>query len=77
MALERIQKILSADDIIHERPDAIDPGRVRGEITFEHVAFGYGGEPLVLTRRLASRSSRARWWASSARPAAASRRWSA
>ncbi|MDM0001613.1 ABC transporter ATP-binding protein [Variovorax sp. J22P240] len=48
VALERIQKILSADNIIHERPDATEPGRTRGEITFEHVAFGYGDEPLVL-----------------------------
>jgi ABC-type multidrug transport system fused ATPase/permease subunit len=48
VALERIQKILSADDIIRERPDAIDPGRVKGAITFEHVAFGYGDEEQVL-----------------------------
>ncbi len=41
VALERIQKILSADDIIPERPDAIDPGRVKGAIAFDHVAFGY------------------------------------
>jgi subfamily B ATP-binding cassette protein MsbA len=48
VALERIQKILSADDIIPERPDATDPGRVRGDITFEHVAFGYGDDTPVL-----------------------------
>ncbi|MDM0113675.1 ABC transporter ATP-binding protein [Variovorax sp. J22R133] len=48
VALERIQKILGADDIIHEVPDATDPGRVAGEITFEHVAFGYGKDDLVL-----------------------------
>jgi ABC-type multidrug transport system fused ATPase/permease subunit len=48
VALERIQKILDADDIIHERPEATDPGKVKGEITFDHVAFGYGGEPPVL-----------------------------
>jgi subfamily B ATP-binding cassette protein MsbA len=48
VALERIQKILSADNIIHERPGATEPGRTRGEITFEHVAFGYGDEALVL-----------------------------
>ena len=48
VALERIQKILSADDVIKERPGAIDPGRTRGEIRFEHVAFGYGSEALVL-----------------------------
>jgi ABC-type multidrug transport system fused ATPase/permease subunit len=42
VALERIQKILSADDIIAERADATDPGRAKGAITVEHVAFGYG-----------------------------------
>jgi ABC-type multidrug transport system fused ATPase/permease subunit len=49
VALERIQKILSADDIIAERANAVDPGRLKGEITFEHVAFGYHGQPPVLT----------------------------
>jgi subfamily B ATP-binding cassette protein MsbA len=48
VGLERIRKILDADDIIHESPDAVDPGRLRGEITFEHVAFGYGEEAPVL-----------------------------
>jgi subfamily B ATP-binding cassette protein MsbA len=48
VALERIQKILGADDVIKERPGAIDPGRTRGEIRFEHVAFGYGSDALVL-----------------------------
>ncbi len=49
VALERIQKILGADEIIREVPDAVDPGRARGEIRFEHVAFGYGAdEPQVL-----------------------------
>jgi ABC-type multidrug transport system fused ATPase/permease subunit len=48
VALERIQKILSADDIISERADATDPGRVKGAITLEHVAFAYGDEAPVL-----------------------------
>ena len=48
VALERIQKILSADDIIAERADAIDPGRVKGAITLDHVAFGYGDDAEVL-----------------------------
>ena len=52
VALERIQKILSADDIIRERPDATDPGRAKGEITFEHVAFGYGDEAAGAARCL-------------------------
>ncbi len=49
VALERIDKILAADNIIHERTDAVDPGTVKGEITFDHVAFGYGDETPVLT----------------------------
>lgn len=48
VALERIQTILSADEIIHDGTDAIDPGPLKGEITLDHVAFGYQGEPPVL-----------------------------
>jgi ABC-type multidrug transport system fused ATPase/permease subunit len=48
VALERIQKILSADDIIPEHADAVDPGRVKGAITLEHVAFAYGDDAEVL-----------------------------
>ena len=48
VALERIQSILSADDIIHERHDATDPGRLKGAIAFERVSFGYGDETPVL-----------------------------
>ena len=48
VALERIQTILSADDIIQERAEATDPGRVKGAITFDHVAFGYGDDAPVL-----------------------------
>jgi ABC-type multidrug transport system fused ATPase/permease subunit len=48
VGLERIQKILAADQTIPERADATDPGRLRGEIAFDHVAFGYGPEAQVL-----------------------------
>jgi ABC-type multidrug transport system fused ATPase/permease subunit len=48
VALERIQAILSADDVIKERVGAIDPGRVRGAIDFDRVSFGYeGGTPVL------------------------------
>jgi ABC-type multidrug transport system fused ATPase/permease subunit len=50
VALERIQTILCADDIIPEHPEATDPGRARGEIRFEHVAFGYGGDAAPVLR---------------------------
>jgi ABC-type multidrug transport system fused ATPase/permease subunit len=48
VALERIQKILSADDIIPERTDAIDLGRAKGAITVDRVAFGYGDDAEIL-----------------------------
>ena len=48
VALERIQKILAADDIIRERHDATDPGRLKGAISFERVSFGYDDETPVL-----------------------------
>ena len=48
MALERIQKILSADEIIREHPEAVDIGRVNGAIAFENIAFGYDDETQVL-----------------------------
>jgi ABC-type multidrug transport system fused ATPase/permease subunit len=33
VALERIHAILSADDVIQEHKDAVDPGRVKGAIS--------------------------------------------
>jgi subfamily B ATP-binding cassette protein MsbA len=48
VALERIQAILSADEIVRERPSAIDPGRVRGAIRFDRVSFGYEADRPVL-----------------------------
>jgi ABC-type multidrug transport system fused ATPase/permease subunit len=48
VALERIQTILSADDVIQERRRAIDPGRVRGAIAFDRVSFGYDRDNPVL-----------------------------
>ena len=48
VALERIQTILSADEVIEERARAIDPGRVRGAISFDRVSFGYDGDDHVL-----------------------------
>ncbi|RTL49514.1 MAG: ABC transporter ATP-binding protein [Bradyrhizobiaceae bacterium] len=48
VALERIRSILSADDIIQASPDAIDPGRLQGDVRFENVAFGYEKDVPVL-----------------------------
>src|SRR6202012_409989 len=41
VALERVHAILDADAIIPQKPDARNPGKVKGEIVFEHVDFTY------------------------------------
>ena len=48
VGLERIQTILSADDVIAEKPDAVDPPALKGDVTFEHVAFSYDKDNPVL-----------------------------
>jgi subfamily B ATP-binding cassette protein MsbA len=48
VALERIQTILSADEVIKERAGAVDPGRVKGAVTFDRVSFGYEKDNPVL-----------------------------
>jgi subfamily B ATP-binding cassette protein MsbA len=49
VAVERVQAILSADEKIPERPDAREvAGAVKGEITFDKVAFAYKPESPVL-----------------------------
>jgi subfamily B ATP-binding cassette protein MsbA len=48
VGLERIRKILDADTVIPEKPDARLLANCRGEIAFEHVAFGYDpAEPVL------------------------------
>ncbi len=48
VALERIQAILDTEIIVSEKPDAEDPGRLNGNITFDHVSFAYNPESPVL-----------------------------
>jgi ABC-type multidrug transport system fused ATPase/permease subunit len=48
VGMERIQAILDADAIIPQKPGARDPGTLRGEIVFEHVAFAYDPASPVL-----------------------------
>lgn len=48
VGLERIRKILDADAVIPERPDARELPACRGEIVFEHVGFGYDPDSPVL-----------------------------
>jgi ABC-type multidrug transport system fused ATPase/permease subunit len=49
VALERIQAILGTDIIVAEKPDAHDPGRLNGDISFEQVSFAYHPEIPVLS----------------------------
>ncbi|WP_158792542.1 ABC transporter ATP-binding protein [Granulicella sp. L60] len=48
VGVERVQAILDADMIIPEHSEAQEPLPIRGEIVFEHVAFGYDKEDLIL-----------------------------
>ena len=48
VALERVHAILDADAIIPQKPDGKDPGKVKGEIVFEHVDFTYDKQETIL-----------------------------
>ena len=46
---ERIFSLIDATPDVVDRAGAIDPGTIRGDIEFEHVAFDYGDGQPVLT----------------------------
>jgi ABC-type multidrug transport system fused ATPase/permease subunit len=48
VAFERVLAVSQADKVIPEAPGAKEPGPFRGQITFEHVGFGYDPEVPVL-----------------------------
>jgi subfamily B ATP-binding cassette protein MsbA len=48
VAVERVRAILEAGDVIAERPDAREPALLKGDIEFDHVAFGYEKDVPVL-----------------------------
>ncbi len=48
VGVERVRAILEADDVIPQKPDAIDPQPFRGDVTFHNVGFAYSGESAVL-----------------------------
>lgn len=48
VGVERVRSLLEADTAIQQRPDARAPGTLRGDIVFEHVAFGYRVDEPVL-----------------------------
>jgi subfamily B ATP-binding cassette protein MsbA len=41
VALERIEQILEADMVLPQKPGAKDPGKLKGDIVFDHVHFSY------------------------------------
>jgi ABC-type multidrug transport system fused ATPase/permease subunit len=48
VALERIQSILKTDVVIPQKPGAIKPAGIRGDIVFDHVCFSYvKGTPVL------------------------------
>jgi subfamily B ATP-binding cassette protein MsbA len=48
VAIERIQTVLDADDILPQRADARKAVRLQGRIEFDHVAFAYDPKAPVL-----------------------------
>lgn len=48
VAVQRIREILDAGNIIQDRPGAINPPPLGGDIAFEHVVFSYNGDTPVL-----------------------------
>jgi ABC-type multidrug transport system fused ATPase/permease subunit len=48
VAVERVQSIIFADQVIREAPNATEPAPFKGEIIFEKVAFSYKPDTLVL-----------------------------
>lgn len=45
---ERVFEILDAESEVKNKPDAVELGPIRGEVTFEHVSFRYVGRNKVL-----------------------------
>jgi len=46
---ERVRGILDTDTMMAEKPDALEPETLAGEVEFEHVAFGYDPATPILT----------------------------
>jgi len=49
VGVERVRDILDTDTIIPQKPDAIEPGAIKGEIELRNVAFGYDAGTPILT----------------------------
>jgi len=48
VGVDRVRAILDTDTILPERADAIEPRFLKGDIVFDHVAFGYSEDAPVL-----------------------------
>ena len=48
VGVERVRAILEASDVIPEKPEARTPQRLKGDIEFDRVSFGYSQEADVL-----------------------------
>jgi ABC-type multidrug transport system fused ATPase/permease subunit len=48
VGVDRVRAILETDMILPERPDAAEPESLKGDISFENVAFGYSADAPVL-----------------------------
>lgn len=48
VGVERVRAILDEPAVVGERADPVDPRQLRGEVSFEHVAFSYDGVTPVL-----------------------------
>jgi len=47
VGVDRVRAILEAGDVIPEKPDAREPGQLKGNIEFDHVAFSYSEDAPV------------------------------
>ena len=48
VAMERIQQLLEIDEIIPQKPNAISPDKLKGEIVFDQISFGYNHDAIIL-----------------------------
>jgi ABC-type multidrug transport system fused ATPase/permease subunit len=48
VGVDRVRAILDTDSIIPEKPEAIEARNIKGDIVFDHVAFGYTVDAKVL-----------------------------
>ncbi|MCV7256577.1 ABC transporter ATP-binding protein [Mycolicibacterium fluoranthenivorans] len=48
VGVDRVNELLTAETTVEEKPDAVEPSRIKGAIAFERVAFSYNAETPVL-----------------------------